>query len=103
MYPYDLDDRLQTFLAKVQDKVNSYYKEGAESAPTITLKKSRRYAKLITENYSQKSAFCFVDLTNGDILKCASWSAPAKGARGNIQSEDFGLSCITQYGAKYLR
>lgn len=102
MYPYDLDDRLQIFLAKVQEKVNSYYEE-SQSVPTITLKKSRRYAKLITENYNQKSAFCFVDLTNGNILKCASWNAPAKGARGNIQSEDFGLSCITQYGAKYLR
>lgn len=102
MYPYDLDDRLQTFLAKVQEKVNTYYKE-SESKPKISVSKGSRYAKLITENYSQKSAFCFVDLTNGNILKCASWTAPAKGVRGNIQSEDFGLSCITQYGAKYLR
>jgi hypothetical protein len=29
-------------------------------------------------------AYCFVDLTTGDILKPGGWDRPAKGVRGNI-------------------
>ena len=34
-----------------------------------------------------RSAFAFVDKKTGDVLKPASWSAPAKHARGNIFDE----------------
>jgi DNA-binding CsgD family transcriptional regulator len=35
-----------------------------------------------------RSAYCFIDKSNGDILKASSWSQPAKGARGNVTSVD---------------
>jgi hypothetical protein len=44
----------------------------------------------------------FVDKSNGDVLKAASWKAPAKHARGNIYAADFGKSAISAYGANYL-
>ena len=48
------------------------------------------------------SVYCFVDKTNGDILK-GSWKAPVKnGVRGNIFSADV-LDKVDQHGPKYLR
>jgi len=72
--------------------------------PTLPLDEFRmtsgkRYIKVIRGG----SAHCFVDRTNGDVLKAASWSAPAKHARGNIWKDDNGLGCIGEYGASYLR
>jgi len=65
----------------------------------------KKYAKLIkSENHGGnivgRSAFCFIDLATGDILKAASWAAPAKGVRGNIAK---GLGGLTPYGAIYFK
>lgn len=59
----------------------------------------RKFAKLVTERpeyngeeelvgYGQASAFCFIDLSTGDIFKADGWSRPAKHARGNIRRGD---------------
>ena len=62
----------------------------------------KRYAKLMVANGGQLngSVFCFVDLSNGNILKAASWSTPAKGARGNIANR---AADLTPHGAQYRR
>ena len=39
----------------------------------------------------------------GNIHKPATWKMPAKHARGNILTPDFGMSCMTDYGPNYLR
>jgi hypothetical protein len=48
-----------------------------------------------------RGAYCFIDKTTGDVLKAASWKAPAKGVRSNIFAADFGASGVTKYGAVY--
>lgn len=58
----------------------------------------RKYCKISVGNIIH----CFINLDNGDILKAATYKAPAKHARGNIFSEDCGRSAITQYGANYI-
>jgi hypothetical protein len=50
-----------------------------------------------------RSAFCFIDKATGDVLKAASWSAPAKHARGNVFDQHNGLAQIGPYGPAYLR
>lgn len=45
----------------------------------------------------------FINKTNGDVLKPASWKAPAKHARGNIFDEKNGLGSMGPYGPAYLR
>ncbi len=64
----------------------------------ITVRPGQRYAKLVKNG----SAFCFVDRENGNVLKAASWNAPAKGARGNIFIRD-SWKFMSPYGAAYLR
>ena len=56
---------------------------------TISFTVGKKYARLITTHAGEtRSAFGFIDLTNGNILKCAGWATPAKGARGNIRRGD---------------
>lgn len=49
------------------------------------------------------SVHAFVDRTNGDVLKPASWKAPAKHARGNIFDNNNGLGSMLWTGPAYLR
>lgn len=57
---------------------------------SLSVQPGRKYARLVTvaPDGTVRSAFCFVDLSNGDILKCDGWNRPAKHARGNIRVGD---------------
>jgi hypothetical protein len=66
---------------------------------TFSYTVGKRYVKVIRDH----SVHCFVDKTNGDVLKAASWSAPAKHARGNIYDDANGLGSMGEYGPAYLR
>ena len=75
---------------------------------TAFVRTGKKYAKVVTaqlrkNGYKNESVHTFIDMTNGDILKAASYKAPAKnGVRGHIFSDDLGRSCINSYGANYL-
>jgi len=66
---------------------------------TFSFSQGRRYIKVIRGG----SVHCFVDRTNGDVLKAASWKAPAKHARGNLFDKDNGLGSMGEFGPAYLR
>ena len=71
---------------------------------TITAAAGRRYVKIVRLVVGQgRSVHCFVDTTNGDVLKAAGWKAPAKHARGNIFDASNGLGWMGEYGPAYLR
>ena len=70
--------------------------------PILTAKKGSRYIKIIRSD-PHSAVHAFVDRKNGDILKPASWKAPAKHARGNIFDNDNGLASMGEYGPAYLR
>ncbi len=61
----------------------------------------------------QRHAYCFIarcdteskalgKVKAGDVLKCASWKAPAKHARGNIFADNPHAGC-NKWGTDYLR
>ena len=50
----------------------------------------RKYIKLAWGG----SVYAFINTKNGDVLKPASWQAPAKHARGNIYDDDNGASAV---------
>ena len=56
-----------------------YNKYGYKSDYNVTIKKGRKYYKVITEN----SVHAFVDVNNGDVYKPASLNKPAKHVRFN--------------------
>ena len=67
--------------------------------PVITYTEGKRYVKLARDG----SVHCFVDITNGDVLKAAGWNRPAKHARGNIFDDHNGLRWMGEYGPAYLK
>ncbi len=71
----------------------------------ITARVGKKYVKIIRSRVGgpDGSVHCFVDMTNGDVLKAASWKAPAKHARGNIFDDKHGLGRMCEYGPAYLR
>jgi hypothetical protein len=66
----------------------------------------RKYIRIVREDVKPgaqgRSVHCFVDASNGDILKADGWKKPAKHARGNIFNAN-PLEGMDDYGAKYLR
>lgn len=101
----NFNETIYAWLEKCQELINAYYTKNYNnlSAPKLFLKKGVRYVKVVANNGSQKSVWAFVDSKSGDILKPASWNAPAKHSRGNIYDEHGGMSFINPYGVNYLR
>ena len=86
---------LEAFVAAVSARHNAglraAYPDCELNWETIGVQPGRKYARLVTMfNGRNRSAFAFVDLSNGDILKAAGWNDPAKHARGNIRVGDAG-------------
>lgn len=72
---------------------------GFLSKDTFRFDVGSKYVKVVCGT----GVFCFVDKTNGNVLKHANWKAPAKHARGNILDAQNGLSWIGPFGPAYLR
>lgn len=72
--------------------------------PRYDYNKGGRFYRIFQEDSSgvSKSAVAFVDKATGDIYKSASWSKPAKHARGNVK-DDASWRGHTEHGPYYLK
>ena len=96
----DFDTALMRFIEFSQEVVDNNMKQFPGQHKKLVLMKGRRYIRVVSDDGTQSSAWAFVDTTNGDILKPASWKAPAKHARGNIFNAEYTL---TPWGPPYLK
>ncbi len=100
-------DRVDQFIAAVQAKTDAYtaanFKNLTPDTIGMTNPWGKRYIRITRNSTSSGSVHCFIDRTNGDILKADGYTKPAKHARGNIFADDLGMSCMDPYGPKYLR
>lgn len=104
--PDDIRQRMISFVAGAQQMLDDYNTvQGYHWRDKLLIDSGKKYARIVKtdEKGENRSAWAFIDLTNGDILKPASWKTPAKHARGSILEPDFGVSKITPYGPAYLR
>jgi hypothetical protein len=111
----DNTPEFQSWLAGAAKIVADDYAANFPSLTPSTLRADfgSRYAKIIRTtwhkdgsgviNKNQDSVHAFIDRTNGDVLKPASWKAPAKHNRGNIFGFANGLGTMGPYGPAYLR
>ncbi len=103
----EFNTALQTFLEGCQRIHTDYQARYFPSIKpdSIHSKLGKRYVRIIRRRAEGNgdSVHCFVDMTNGDVLKAAGWKAPAKHARGNIFDEHNGLGSMSEYGPAYLR
>jgi hypothetical protein len=93
------------YVAGAQAKIQKYFAEHYPNLtpPILTVEMGKRYVKVVKQDSVSKCVFAFLDSTNGDILKPATWKAPAKHARGNLFGADFGLSLTSSFGPAYLK
>lgn len=101
----DFDTALNTFLDGIRAKLAAHFAKHFPSStpPMIEISKGRRYIRVIKNDVVSRSVHCFVDTTNGDVLKADGWKTPAKHARGNIFNDNNGLDGVSVWGATYLR
>ena len=93
--------RLEEYVNRLDELRVAYYEGRYDHVEPeeMRVELGRKYAKVWKGN----SIHTFVNLTNGDILKAASYKAPApNGVRGNIFDEDCGMHCVGPYGALYV-
>lgn len=101
------ETRLAAWLERAQKVIDDYRAKSGYDAlprPVLGLDPGKRYIRVVrTEERDGKiisrSVHCFIDTTNGDVLKPASWKGPAKHARGNIFT---GKDGVGPHGANYL-
>jgi hypothetical protein len=101
-----VEQRLEGFVATVQINLIAYYQKvySRLAYPTISVDAGSKFYRIVSTGALQRSAYCFVNKTNGDILKAASWKTPAKHVRGNIFDANYGWGkAVIEYGARYMR
>lgn len=97
----DFNAKIATFINGCQNLIDD---ENLVIPQVLAHRVGKKYIKIVVkEGGEDRSAFCFVNKENGDVLKPASWSAPAKGARGNIFDAHNGLRTMSWTGPAYLR
>ena len=94
------DAQIRRFSVQLRERFRDYYRQQGYSMPVpdIGVQNGSKYAKLfVIRNDGSESqyVFAFVNRTTGEIFKPAGWSAPAKHARGNVNSDDGGFEAIT--------
>lgn len=120
----DFDARLKKFVEGAQAKSDQNWSDNGYThgkSPLIVSEYATKYVRIWKQDRDvegkvlmygvgkgarpAQSIYCFIDRTNGNILKAASYKAPAKGnPRGNMMTdEDYGLHGVTHHGAVYLR
>ena len=94
-----------SFLVECQSLVSEHMRNyGWEQV--LSIAKGRRYDKIVKADMHRPdnpshSVYGFIDKTNGDILKAASWRKPAKHSRGNIYENDR-MQFMSAYGPAYM-
>lgn len=103
----DIKARIEELVKRLNAMMDAEYQDCPRLQKLITAHYGRRYVKLVsTDKYLDTkggSAYGFIDLKNGDLLKTASWDKPAKGARGNVFNSDYGMRGCTKFGMIYFR
>jgi hypothetical protein len=96
---------LDAFQARLQAKLTEWHllAQNVGSPPEVSIEPGTKYARIVVSSAGpQRSAYGFIDLTTGDLLKADGWKKPAKHVRGNIYRENPLAGC-TPYGMQYLR
>lgn len=102
-----IEEAVKGYLEKLTELSDHYYAKvfSALTPPIFSSEWGTKYVRIVrTETFgSGRSVHTFIDRTNGNVLKAASWKAPAKHSRGNVFSEKNGMEYVDHYGAASLK
>ena len=110
----DIQKELESYVVALTAYHKEHYAKQFPNlvAPEFEVQAGKRFAKIIEWNIGHdgkrygSSVHCFVELSNGNIWKSASWSQPQKnGIRGNVRGSERPLSGFDYYGSnpKFLK
>lgn len=87
-------DEFVNYVLEIKAASDAYWKSQGYTlpAPEFHYTTGKRYYKVMVKSNGSTSVHCFVD-GMGNIYKPASFSAPAKGIRGNINNPKKPLLC----------
>ena len=97
------DAALATFVQRCQAQINEHWRYNHEACKLSVDTGGRKYIRIVRTSdggRGQRGVYCFVERSTGNVLKAASWKAPAKHARGTIL--DPSAYGVTANGARYL-
>jgi hypothetical protein len=91
---------LDSFVEKVNEMYLNYRNKrfpDEKFEEKISYKVKSKYIRVThTMPNDQTMVFCFIDSTNGNVLKANSWKSPdLKNPRGNLFSDKGGLEAVT--------
>jgi hypothetical protein len=105
--------QVTAFVAAIQSMQNQWQEGGLIGNPafetTMEVQEGPKRLRIVkaegvTTESPRRSVHCFIDRETGDILKAASWKAPApRGKRGNILTADNGVSSVNQFSVHARR
>lgn len=84
----DIEARIREFAVKLEDYYNADQPDYLQQKVTIITGKKFTKIAIGYVKSEGRSVYCFIDQSNGDIYKAASWKAPAKGVRGSIFNDN---------------
>ncbi len=83
------DAQIEAFRVKLHE-VNRKHYEIDMGMPNyfggVEALKGKKNVKYAITTGGSRSVICFVEIATGNVLKAASWAAPAKGVRGHIDT-----------------
>lgn len=82
-------ESLALFIAATQAMINEYYAAhfAQNAVPTLEIMTGPKFYRVVRVSPGERSVFCFIEKSTGNILKAAGWKGPAKTARGSIYYE----------------
>jgi hypothetical protein len=103
----DTQTALANFVSAAQALVDNHMSSHCpnNTRKVLSVESGRRYARIVIQSEGDelsRSAYCFVDMTNGNVLKSDGWKKPAKGPRGSIFAPN-PVAGVGPYGALYAR
>jgi len=100
----DFQKALNSFIKGIEALIHKEEKDYTNDwqKTAITTGDMKKYVKIIATTGPSTRVWGFIDKSNGDILKAASWKVPAKHARGNIYDQN-PFKSVTYIGPAYLK
>ena len=92
----EIEKALTNWIAISQEIIENRFNRSFPNLeiPVLSYTEGRKYCRIILD----RSVFGFINKETGDVLKAASWKAPAKTARGNLFDDNNGTGRVSFTG-----
>lgn len=78
----DIPALLDDYVVALQAMLNKHAEGRPYLRQAVFVEMGRKFARVGTDNGTQRSVHAFVDMTTGDVIKPAGWKAPQKDKSG---------------------